>query len=343
MPIIKLEERKLFGYTLLAYNEKGVKVELNPLVQSFTWSGDLDQSAMQLEVTLSPHDEMKTLVKPGDRLVLYVFQTDTGNTIQLFSGMVIDQQLQGGFAGSTRLVAHDLMYFLLKNSDDFVFRNMKASDIIKSLCGQFGVVCGVIDDSVHRIPSLVCRNHTLYDTIVKALQITRDATGDKFFLRADASGIILRKKPKDPSMWLFQGGDTLLSANFSESIANLRNHVKVVGHAANEETSPMLAEVKDDASIKRFGRLQEVHTAEETGKDKASALSVAQTVLKKLNKPERTARIQAVAVHGLYPGDPVQVYERFTGLSGVYYVKNIRTTVSSGSATVDLDLVFDEA
>ncbi|TCP57980.1 hypothetical protein EV586_102428 [Tumebacillus sp. BK434] len=342
MPVITLDDRKLFGYTLVSYNAAGVKTELNSLVQDFNWSGELDQSSMKLEVNLAPHEETKTLVTPGDRLVLYVFQTDTDKTIQLFSGMVVEKQIQGGYAGVTRVVAHDLMYFLLKNSDDFVFRNMKASDILKKLCVQFGVVAGVIDDSGHRIPSLVCRNQTLYDMVVKALQITRDATGQKFFLRADASGIILRKKPKEPTMWVFQESHTLLSANVSENISNMRNHVKVIGHAANEEQSPMLAEAKDDAAIKRYGRLQELHTAEEDGKDKASALSVAQTVLKKLNKPERTASIQAVAVHGLYPGDPVQVYERQTGLSGVYYVKSIRTSVSTATATVDLDLVYED-
>lgn len=108
----------------------------------------------------------------------------------VFKGYVFTKKRNKSLAKITVTCYDQLRY--LKNKFSYVFTEKKASEIVKSLCEDFNLEVGTIEDSKYVIPAIAEENKAAVDIILTATQETMANTGQMFVLYDDAGKICYR-------------------------------------------------------------------------------------------------------------------------------------------------------
>ncbi|MBA9027512.1 C40 family peptidase [Peribacillus huizhouensis] len=300
---------------------------LTPLVTSVTWSGDTTTASRQVEVSLinTLDGEAKAVsVTVGNSVRVYK------DDREIFRGVIFETDVRSD--GTFSFTAHDYNYYLTKNTDTMKFTNQKASQIIASICKKYGIAYGTIEDTGYVIPQLILRDKTIYDMITIALTETRKKTGKVFLLTNEVGKLVLRERKSQVVRLIISDSTNLINANYTESIEDLRNSVRITGKAGEDSSG---VTVGNDASIKRYGLMREKrHESEMTD---AQLTPVANALLAELNKVTKESDVEALGDTSVFAGKSVQVYERMTGISGGFYViTDSHTFDASGMHTMSL-------
>lgn len=335
-------DRDLLSYTVVTVNSAGAMIDLTPITKKIVWSGSLQGAAMSLTVELSAYEGLADMVDTGDQLILYGPNLEEGGIREVMRGYILQRRRDTTGGGGMVLTAYDLLIYLLNNRDDYIFRNVTATDVVKTVCGDWDIPLGEVASTQYVINKMIARNMTLYDMIVKALVLTREGDGTKFFVRAKEGKVHLVPKAHNPVTWVLAYGSNILGATHEEDVLEMRNRISVRTHGDEEEKPEILATVDDEALVKKYGVFQEIHSVDGNAVDKFKAQEIARNLLKKLAKVKQTATVTAIGVNTLYPGDPVIVEEPITGLKGTYYVKDITVTVTGSNATMEVSLSWDD-
>lgn len=155
-------------------------------------------------------------------------------------------------------VAYDqLRYF--KNKDTWKIKNQKASDFLRTVCDQFLLRAGDIEDTGFVIENMICDNKTIFDAVQDTLDQTLINTGKMFILYDDAGKICLKDAEKMKSNLLICN-QTAENYDYSSSIEDMVNAVKLIqkkSKGANGEEAVGQAFYKvDETSVNRYGVLQ---------------------------------------------------------------------------------------
>ncbi len=90
------------------------------------------------------------------------------------------------------VVCYDQLRYL-KNKYSWVFTNKKASEILKSICDDYGLYVGAsVTDTTYKVPTIAKENSEAFDVIITALEETLANTGQMYVLRDDNGIITLR-------------------------------------------------------------------------------------------------------------------------------------------------------
>lgn len=108
----------------------------------------------------------------------------------IFKGYVFTKQRNKSLSKIT-VTAYDQLRYL-KNKFSYVFVNKKASDIVKSLCEDFNLEIGTIEDSKYVVEAIAEENKAAIDIIMTATQETLANTGQLFVLYDDAGKVCYR-------------------------------------------------------------------------------------------------------------------------------------------------------
>jgi hypothetical protein len=92
--------------------------------------------------------------------------------------------------------------------------------------------------------------------------------------------------------------------------------------------------VKNAGNIKRYGIYQSVYTKEKGVNAKTAAKNMLSGVEKKVNIEAISGNIKCVA------GDGIVVFDKATGLNGVFWIQNDTHTWDNGIHTMSLELSF---
>lgn len=138
------------------------------------------------------------------------------------------------------ITAYDQLWYMSENKHDYVYENMTLTEILYHICmtGEFGMLDPpTFQDSEFKIKSMIEEGSSYLETIEKAIDITYEHTGRKFYIWDDYGSISLTDQA-----WL--AGDTSLeigagyiqSYNYVESIlsdfytaSNIVEHKEVEG------------------------------------------------------------------------------------------------------------------
>lgn len=283
---------------------------LNPLITSVTWSGDITQASRTCRVTL------KNTINGNSKAV----NVTVGNDIrfykdgkELFRGVIFDTDVTSN--GNFTFTAYDYNHYLTKNTDSQKFVKQKASAIIRSICSKYGITAGSIADTGYVIPKLILRDKTLYDMITIALTETRKKTGKVFLLTNEGGKLTLRERKNQVVQIKVSTGTNLISANYTESIEELRNSVRFTGKSGEDAKG---VTVSDTTSVKKYGLMREKqHDGDKTD---AQLKPIAAALLKELNKVERESNVESFGEPTVIAGKSVQIHDPMTGISGGFYV-----------------------
>lgn len=310
------------------------------MVKSVSWTGDIKQASrsVTLDVINANTNDWNTSQLSftcGKQIRLYE------DGVELFRGVLFETDVKQD--GTVSLTAYDEAKYLVNNADSRVFKNVKASSAITTLCKEFGVPIGSIADTGHYIKNLVMRERSLWDIFIHALSITKEETGRKYWMYMKEGRLYLVERYKNTVNWMIDDTYNLQTSSKKTSIENLRNSVKLVaGDLEDKKKKAAIKMVQDNASISNYGRMQHV---ENVGDMKSSRLSdYANKKLKELNKPEIDIDVEVIGYSRIISGKSVFVTDKMTGLSGSYYVlQDTHTWDENGVHTMKLTLsVTDE-
>lgn len=126
----------------------------------------------------------KIITKQGTHSYYSVSEGDTvlfkWKGKELFRGIVFSRNPEEHWMTFT---AYDMLQYLVKNKDVYVFSNQRADEIIKRLARDFQIPTTSIANTGYTIKSLVFKDDTsLYDMILKALKQTKSQTGRNYQL-----------------------------------------------------------------------------------------------------------------------------------------------------------------
>lgn len=315
----------------MSYATIGVEIrgqDVTGIVESVTGRGETNEPHRTLTLRLSnTYDGRNRVFKayPGDVVKFYV------NGAQWFSGILFSYDVNE--KGSESWTCYDRNYYLLKSADSRSFKNMKASDIIKSVAKDFGIPVGTIEDTGYVISKLILRNNSLYDMMMKPLLLTRKQTGKRFFLGSSFGKLTLMQHKNNVSPWIIQSGGNLMSASYSVSIEDMKTQVKVVGGKDNKLSHT----TKHEANRKKYGIMQHYEEMDE----KATASQVkqrAENLLKELSVIHDQASVTAIGIPDVVTGCGIYVRNTMTGLAGGYYISADTHEFSNGQHTMTLEI-----
>jgi hypothetical protein len=234
-----------------------------------------------------------------------------------------------------QITAYDEAIYLTKSEETDKYIEMTASQIVQKICNDFGIPTGQIDDTGYIIPRLIMRDKTLWDIIVTALTITKDQTGRRYFIYASEGKINLLYRAEQVAKWILEDTTSIIDANYSQSIEEMKNQIKIVGQDENKQ--PVLAVVKDDGLVAQFGVLQMVQSADPQMKQD-EINQMAEQLLLDHGKIKDEATIEAIGIDDIYAGKAVYIFERMTEIMGAYYVSTDEHTWENGKHTMSLTL-----
>jgi hypothetical protein len=305
------------------------KTELDPIVESITWSGDIKQAHRQLELQLVNTANGRTRlinIEKGRSITLSNYGKE------LFRGVVFSDEIDS--TGRHSVTVIDEAVYLVKNSDSRKFVKLKASDIIRKLCTDFGVPIGKIADTGFVIPKLILPNKTLFDMMITALTVTKKQTGKRFFITMEKGRLNLYARTDRISEMYLEAGKTLTSASYSQSIEELKTQIKVIG---GDDKKPVQAVVKNTGLISKFGVMQHLEDSSDI-KTKSQAEQKARSLLRELAVIEDDASVEALGNDKVVSGSSLYVYEPMTRLTGGYYVTSDSHTFQNGTHTMSLSI-----
>lgn len=313
------------------YRDEGQEAELDPVIKSVKWSGDLKQASRKMIVELSNSGDLRETyfkLRKGGELRLM----DDGGR-ELFRGVIFADSIDS--RGQMSLTAYDENIYLTKNKDTKIFRNQTAAAIVKKLCSEFGIPAGDIHDTGFVIPKLVLRDKTLYEMMIIALTESWKQTGEAFVLTSREGKLQLLARKEQKVKWVLENGVNVLSASYSQSIEELRTQIKVVGD--DNAKKELTANAKSSELIKLYGVMQHLEKPA-ASMSNSQMQERAQQLLKKLGTIEDEARIECLGITEVISGASVHVMESMTGIIGGYYVSADEHRFEKGGHTMSLTL-----
>lgn len=174
----------------------------------------------------------------------------------------------------------------LKNKYTYLFENKTATQIVKSLCADFGLAIGSMDNTSYVIPAVAEENKAAIDIILDVLEETLTNTGNMFVLYDDAGKLQLKNCANMVSSTLIME-DTAENFDYSSSIDDETYNSIVLYYKADDERIQLFT-ASSNSTISQWGLLRYFEEVKNPtiGQNKANSL------LKLYNKKSRELKVK---------------------------------------------------
>lgn len=215
------------------------------------------------KLTFTTLQTPELIFEEGDPVCFYY----DGN--QVFMGYVFTKKQDK--ERRIRVTCYDQIRYL-KNKYTYAFEKKTATQIIKSLCDDFGLHVGEMDNTSYIIPHIVEENKAAHDIILDVLEETLTNTGKMFVIYDDFGKLKLKNCANMISTTLLVE-DTAENFDYSSSIDN-ETYNQVILYYKNDDKSMVLFSSSDKSTIDKWGTLRyfEEVTNPTIGKNKAESL-----------------------------------------------------------------------
>ncbi|MED3571967.1 hypothetical protein [Cytobacillus praedii] len=243
--------------------------------------------------------------------------------------------------GQATLLAYDPLFYFKRNPDDYYYpkNTMTASKVFVDLAAKIGMKTAKIANTKIILPALFYQAADPDKILVDVLARTKASGGKSFWYRFDPSldnfGLYLYERIVPKEVWAFQVGVNITSASYEANAEELVTQVKLI----NRETGKVVIR-KNEGQAKAFGKLQHF---EEVNKDEAPNMDrKAKQLLDELSKIKVTSKVDGINpgnMPQLFSGDLIYVEEKYTGLIGAYYIRNITQQLEGGGfVSIGMDI-----
>ena len=169
----------------------------------------------------------------------------------------------------------------LKNKYTYVFEKNTATQIVKSLCYDFNLSLGTIENTDYVIPAVAEENKSAMDIILSALEETLVNTGNMFVFYDDCGKLCLRNTTNMISRTLIMD-TTAENFNYKSSIDD-ESYNSVVLYNKEDDNQIKVYTASSDSRIEQWGTLRYF----EEKKNKTVAQNKANSLLRLYNRKTR--------------------------------------------------------
>lgn len=307
---------------------------LELVAESVSLEGHRYQAPRSIEATI--------VIKQGDQKYYSVTEGDTvlfkWKGKELFRGIVFARTPD---EHTLAFSAYDMLQYLVKNQDVYVFSNQRADQMIRRIANDFQIPTTSIANTSHTIKSLVIKNDTsLYDIILKALKQTKSQTGRNYQLYSEKGKLGLRAWPEPSEVWVLETGVNITGYQYSTSINDTATRVVL---RRQKDNKTYKASAKDSSGLNKYGVLQYTETVtDEINQAQLQQRADVRLAEKKGVKKE-LKNIQAIGIPEVQSGLPVYISIPEAGIKKIYWVDTDRHEFKGTKHTMTIDVVEKNA
>jgi len=310
------------------------------VTESVTLQGQRYQAPRSIQANI--------ITKQGSQTYYRVSEGDTvlfkWKGKELFRGIVFSRT---PVEGKLTFTAYDMLQYLVKNQDVYVFSNQRADQILRRIGADFQIPMTSIANTGHVMKSLVFKNDTsLYDIILKALKETKRQTGRNYQIFSAKGKMGLRAWPDPEDVWVIESGVNLIGYQYSTSIEETATRVK------------MRTSVDEQGKNKKKGSKSDIVVIEQdkAGQSKYGILQHVETVTGQINQPQLQKRakvrlaekkgvkqevksIQALGIPELQSGLPIYLKIPEINIKKTYWIDQDKHEFNGVKHTMTIDVV----
>lgn len=302
--------------------------DITQAVSSVSWGGSVSQAARTAEIAVinAPNDKNVTNLKlnigAGDVIKLY----ESGNAI--FFGEVQSAK-KASETGTITYSCYDLLNHLLKSTGVYNFSDTTAERITTKVCADMEIGTGSIAETKAPIKKMIIDGETFYDIIMKAYTKAAEQTGEKYICRMNGSKLSVEVKGTVVKNFVLAEEYNITNAEYEETIENMINVVKIY-----DEKGAQVGEVKNDEWVEKYGIYQQIYKKESGINETTAAKNMLQGIEKRVTLDGINGDLACIA------GNAVEVYDKATGLNGVFWIDSDTHTWENGTHIMNLELNF---
>lgn len=307
--------------------------DITETLVSAVWSGDYQQAARKVEVTLlwsdTDPDFPREVIGGIDNGEMFFLYADDGE--ELFRGYVFT--LGKTIGGTTRTyTAYDGLIYLLKSSISQNFQKTTAQGVTRQVAAEMGLGLGTLPGDGGVSLSFAHIARSAYEAIMGAWTHVKKASG-KLYLPVMKAGLLgVTVMGEAVADRILTPSTDLVAGEVSSSIEDAITHVLVV-----DKKGKTLATAGDAETRKLYGLLQSAVQKEDGLDAKAQAKDLLKGAEDQISLSEIIGGPDAVS---LVTGNAVMVEEPATGLHGKFHIINDTHTFTEGLHKVSLGLSF---
>ncbi|PRS14667.1 phage portal protein [Bacillus pumilus] len=310
------------------------------VTESVTLQGQRYQAPRSIQANI--------ITKQGSQTYYRVSEGDTvlfkWKGKELFRGIVFSRT---PVEGKLTFTAYDMLQYLVKNQDVYVFSKQRADQILRRIGADFQIPMTSIANTGHVIKSLVFKNDTsLYDMILKALKETKRQTGRNYQIYSAKGKMGLRAWPDPEDVWVIESGVNLIGYQYSTSIEETATRVKLRTSSDEQgknkkkgSKSEIVVVEQDKAGQSKYGILQHVETV--TGQINQPQLQKRAKVrlAEKKGVKQEVKSIQALGIPELQSGLPIYLKIPEINVKKTYWIDQDKHEFSGVKHTMTIDVV----
>ncbi|NLW92366.1 MAG: hypothetical protein GXY34_12305 [Syntrophomonadaceae bacterium] len=311
---------------------KNKQYNITPIVGSLAWKSSIDTLGVQLDFEVAFNDDRYFPVSPVDIGSMVILR----NQYEIFRGIVVTEDRNG--RQPRTYTAFDPAFYLNKSKAIYQFRQMPADQAINKILADFSVPVGNI--AAMTVPiTKIYSGDTVSDIIKDIISQVTTKTGVKYRMEMQVNKLYIELQQNMVITPTFRLASNLASAPVTAAISNptrkrsieeMKNSIKITSD------DKVIAEVKDDSLISKYGLLQEVQTADEN--EKSQARNTAANLLKDLGRIFEENSIEVPGSDDARAGRLISVEEHITGMTGNYLIKDVTHTLKGGIHSMQLSL-----
>ncbi|MEC0574356.1 phage portal protein [Bacillus inaquosorum] len=303
---------------------------LELVAESISLEGHRYQAPRSIEATI--------VIKQGDQTYYSVTEGDTvlfkWKGKELFRGIVFARTPD---EHTLAFSAYDMLQYLVKNQDVYVFSNQRADQMIRRIANDFQIPTTSIANTGHTIKSLVIKNDTtLYDIILKALKQTKSQTGRHYQLYSEKGKLGLRAWPDPSEVWVLETGVNITGYQYSTSINDTATRVVL---RRQKDNKTYKASAKDSSGLNKYGVLQYTETVTDDINQAQLQQRADVRLAEKKGVKKELKNIQAVGIPEVQSGLPVYISIPEAGIKKTYWVDTDRHEFKGTKHTMTIDVV----
>lgn len=321
-------------FRLISANEG---LDIMPFISSLKWSESIDTLGLEMSFTLPDNF--------NDKNFNFLDNITLGSGLSLFKGnemitqVIIVEEDNGNNTRSFK--AYDYAFWLNKSTTIKQFNKINSENAIKELCAEFGIAVEIT--GLTSVITKIYNDKTVSEIIKDIININTAENKKKYVLEMEKTTVKISPYEKiiiDSTYELSKNNlvkatDFLNSVSHSRSIADLKNKIIVV--SGDEKTQRVVAEAKDDASIKEFGLLQEVEKFDE--KSKGNAQNIANNKLKRLNRINEDISLTMLGNEKIRAGRIAELENENLYLHGEYLIKDCEHSLENNNHRCSINLI----
>lgn len=303
-------------------------MDVTEAISTVSWGGSVSQAARTAEITVpnAPDDinigNLKLNISPGDGIRLYE------NNEMIFWGEVLTSEKLSQ-SGTITYSCMDLLVHLLESTEIYNFENTTAESITRKVCADFQIETAEIAETGMPIRKMIVDGNTIYDIIMQAYTKASKQNGQLYICRMHGSKLSVEVKGTKVQNFVLAEGYNITNASYQETIEHMVNAVKIYDNAGRQ-----IGEVKNEEWVEAYGIYQQVYKKEDGINEVIAATNMLNGMEKKVTLDGIDGDLACIA------GNAVEVWDKATGLSGLFWIDSDTHTWENGIHTMNLELNF---